>query len=119
MPDKTPYRVRTWRLSPYSGPIERERQLLVIRRPTEALARIGRHPNLLQILDFDDCPRRTCSSRQLQWSDHGTLHGYLANSVRDRLTLRERIAIVAGVANALDAVHEQKLVHRNVCPRPS
>lgn len=116
VPDKTPYRVRTWRLSPYSGPTEREQQLLVIRRPTEALARIGRHPNLLQILDFNELPEENLFFEATEWSDHGTLHGYLANSARDRLTLRERVSIAAGVANALAAVHEQKLVHRNVCP---
>jgi len=116
VPDKTPYRVRTWRLTPYSGPTEREQQLRVIRRPTEALARIGRHPNLLQILDFNEIPEENLFFEATEWSDHGTLHGYLANSARDRLTLRERISIAAGVANALDAVHAQKLVHRNVCP---
>src|ERR1039458_2408991 len=38
--DPTQYRIRTWRLSPYVTPEEREKRLRVIRRPTEA--QIGR-----------------------------------------------------------------------------
>ena len=88
----------------------------MIRRPAEALAAIGRHPNLLQILDFNRLDEENEFYEITEWSDFGTLHGYLSNSERDKLTLRERLEIAVGVANALEAVHARGLVHRNVCP---
>lgn len=114
--DPTPYRIRTWRVSPYSTPEERDRILRVIRRPTEALAKIGRHPNLLPILAFDENVDDNEFYEVTEWSEFGTLHGYLRNTEREPLTLRERFEIAAGVASALEVVHAQGLVHRNVCP---
>jgi len=115
--DPTPYRIRTWRVSPYSNAEEREKILRVIRRPTEALAKIGRHPNLLPILAFDESSDDNEFYEVTEWSDFGTLHGYLKNSERAPLTVRERLEIAAGVASALETVHSHGLVHRNVCPR--
>jgi serine/threonine protein kinase len=115
--DPTPYRIRTWRVSPYSTSEEREKILRVIRRPTEALAKIGRHPNLLPILAFDENIDDNEFYEVTEWSDFGTLHGYLKNSERAPLTLRERLEIASGVASALETVHSHGLVHRNVCPR--
>jgi serine/threonine protein kinase len=114
--DPTQYRIRTWRLSPYVTPEEREKRLRVIRRPTEALAKIGRHPNLLPILAFDESQDDNEFYEVTEWSEFGTLHGFLNNTVREPLTLRERLEIAAGVASALEAVHGQGLVHRNLCP---
>jgi serine/threonine protein kinase len=111
------FRVRTWALSPYLYPDaqERKRREAVIRRPAEALARIGRHPNLLPILAFDYDEDDHEFFEVTEWSSFGTLHGYL-RSERDQLTVRERLEIAAGVAAALEAVHAQGLVHRNVSP---
>jgi serine/threonine protein kinase len=114
--DPTTYRLRTWRLSPNLNHKEREERLAVIRRPTEAIAKIGRHPNLLQILEFNELPEENEFFEVTEWSDYGTLHGYLNNSERERLTIRERLEIARGVASALEVVHEHKLVHRNLCP---
>lgn len=114
--DPTAYRVRTWQVSPYSSPEEREKILRVIRRPTEALAKIGRHANLLPVLAFDEDPDNNLFYEVSEWSEFGTLHGFLRNSERAPLTLRERLEIAAGVASALETVHSHGLVHRNVCP---
>ena len=114
--DPTQYRIRTWRISPYATPEEREKRLRVIRRPTEALAKIGRHPNLLPILAFDESSDDNEFYEVTEWSEFGTLHGFLKNAEREPLTLRERLEIAAGVASALEAVHSQGLVHRNLCP---
>lgn len=114
--DPTPYRIRTWSVSPYNNAQEREKMLRIIRRPTEALAKIGRHPNLLPILAFDEKADDNEFYEVTEWSEFGTLHGYLHNSDREPLTLRERFEIAAGVASALEAVHARQLVHRNLCP---
>jgi serine/threonine protein kinase len=110
------YRIRTWPLSPYLDPTEKQQREEVIRRPAEALAAIGRHPNLLQILAFDRLDEEREFYEITEWSDHGSLYGFLKNEERDQLTLRERLEIALGVACALEAVHARGLVHRNVCP---
>ncbi|NLS90946.1 MAG: protein kinase [Planctomycetaceae bacterium] len=115
--DPTPFRIRSWRVSPYADDQEREQRLAVIKRPTEAVARIGRHPNLLHVLDFSYNADDNEFHEVTEWSEYGTLHGFLANPERDRLTIRERLQIAAGVARALTAVHERDLVHRNLCPQ--
>lgn len=114
--DSARYRVRTWRLDQSLPSAEVERRRAVIMRPTEAVAKVGRHPNLLPVLQFDFIEDDNEFFEVTEWSDYGTLHGYLHNSERDRLTLRERFQIAEGVAAALEAVHQHGVVHRNVCP---
>lgn len=111
------FRVRTWHLDPYLPADEKKRRENVIRRPAEALAKIGRHPNLLPILAFDFDADTNDFYEVTEWSAFGRLHGYLRHSDRQQqLTLRERLEIAAGVASALEAVHACGLVHRNVSP---
>ncbi|MGH9895390.1 MAG: NERD domain-containing protein kinase family protein, partial [bacterium] len=111
------FRVRTWHLDPYATPEERKRREVVIRRPADAISRIGRHPNLLPILAFDFDADTNDFYEVTEWSAFGTLHGYLRHPDRQQqLTLRERLEIAAGVASALEAVHSRGLVHRNVSP---
>jgi serine/threonine protein kinase len=110
------YRVRTWRVDPYLSAEKRERRLAVVRRPTEAVTRIGHHANLLAVLDFGQEPDGSEFYEVTEWSNIGTLHGYLRHPDRGPLTLRERLEIAAGVASALEAVHSRSVVHRNVCP---
>ncbi|TAK27443.1 MAG: hypothetical protein EPO40_17650 [Myxococcaceae bacterium] len=114
--DPRPYRVRTWHLDPYLSAEERTKRLAVIRRPTEAVAAIGPHEHLLQILHFDELPDEHLFYEVSEWSDYGKLHTWLRNPEAERLTLRERLEVGLGVARALEAVHAKGLVHRNVCP---
>jgi len=114
--DPAKYRIRTWTFSPYLPEEEQRQREAVIRRPAEAIAAIGRHPNLLQILAFDKIEEGNEFYEITEWSDYGTLHGFLKNAERDKLTLRERLQISLGVSSALQAVHVRGLVHRNVCP---
>jgi serine/threonine protein kinase len=114
--DPARFRVRTWRLDRTGTPQAVEKRRAIIRRPTEALAKIGRHPNLLPVLQFDFLEDENEFYEVTEWSEYGTLHGFLHNPERDQLTLRERLEIAAGVAAALVEVHAHSLVHRNVCP---
>jgi serine/threonine protein kinase len=114
--DPSRYRVRTWKINPHGSHEEVEQRKAVVRRPTEAVARIGRHPNLLPVLQFDYIDEDHEFFEVTEWSEYGTLHGFLTNAERDRLTIRERLEIAEGVAAALEAVHAAGVVHRNVCP---
>jgi serine/threonine protein kinase len=110
------FRVRTWRLERSGTPQAVEKRKAIIRRPTEAVAKIGRHPNLLPVLHFDFIEDENEFFEVTEWSEYGTLHGYLHNPERDQLTLRERLEIAYGIAAALNEVHNHDVVHRNVCP---
>jgi serine/threonine protein kinase len=114
--DPSRYRVRTWRIDLSGSHEEIEQRKAVVRRPTEAIARIGRHPNLLPVLQFDYVDEDHEFFEVTDWSEYGSLHGYLTNAEQDRLTIRERLEIAEGVAAALEAVHVAGIVHRNVCP---
>ena len=114
--DPARYRVRTWKIDPSGSHEEVEQRKAVVRRPTEAVARIGRHPNLLPVLQFDYVDEDHEFFEVTEWSEYGTLHGFLTNAERDPLTIRERLEIAEGVAAALEVVHAAKVVHRNVCP---
>ena len=67
-------------------------------RPTEAVLKIGQHPNLLRVLQFDFIDEDFEFFEVTEWSEYGTLHGYLANKDRGELTIRERLEIAEGVA---------------------
>jgi serine/threonine protein kinase len=114
--DPVRYRIRTWRLDPNLPPETQEKQKAFIMRPTEAVLKIGPHPNLLRVLQFEFVDEDFEFFEVTEWSEFGTLHGYLANKDRGELTLRERLEIAEGVAAALEAVHAHGVVHRNVCP---
>ncbi len=114
--DPTRYRVRTWKIDQSGSHDEVEQRKAVVRRPTEAIAKIGRHPNLLPVLQFDYVDEDQEFFEVTEWSEYGTLHGFLTNQERERLTIRERLEIAEGVAAALEAVHAADVVHRNVCP---
>lgn len=115
--DPARYRIRTWRVDPNLPPEAQAKQRAFITRPTEAVSKIGPHPNLLRVLQFDFVDVDYEFFEVTEWSEFGTLHGYLANKDRGGLTLRERLEIAEGVAAALEAVHAHDVVHRNVCPQ--
>jgi hypothetical protein len=81
---------------PQLSEAEYKERLNVIRRPTEALAQIASHPNLLRVLQFDELPSGESGFYEVtEWSEFGTLHGYL-NNASPQLTVRERLEIAAG-----------------------
>jgi serine/threonine protein kinase len=114
--DPARYRIRTWRLDPSLPPDVQEKQKAFIQRPTEAVLKIGPHPNLLRVLQFEFVDEDYEFFEVTEWSEFGTLHGYLSNKDRGELTVRERLEIAEGVAVALEAIHAQDVVHRNLSP---
>ena len=77
--DPARYRVRTWKIDLSGSHEEIEQRKAVVRRPTEAVARIGRHPNLLPVLQFDYVDEDREFFEVTEWSEYGTLHGFLTN----------------------------------------
>ncbi len=114
--DPMRYRIRTWRLDPMLPSEAQEKHKVLIMRPTEAALKIGAHPNLLRVLQFEFLDEDHEYFEVTEWSEFGTLHGYLANKERGELTLRERLEIAEGIAAALEAVHAHGVVHRNISP---
>jgi serine/threonine protein kinase len=114
--DTTRYRIRTFRLDPSLSEAAQKEQRAVLCRPAEAITKIGPHPNLLRVLQFDFLDEDHEFFEVTEWYELGTLHGYLSNPDRERLTLRQRLEVAEGVAAALEAVHAHDVVHRNVCP---
>lgn len=114
--DPTPYRVRIWTVPQACNAEERKQRIEVIKRPTVAVQGIGWHPNLLRVQDFGEIVDEGRFYEVTEWSEYGTLHGYLRDHAHSPLTVRERLEIAQGVASALVAVHARGIVHRNLCP---
>ncbi|MBI5068728.1 MAG: protein kinase [Deltaproteobacteria bacterium] len=113
--DGTRYRIRVFR-PPYSAdPAERERQQAIVKRPSEAVAQAGKHPNLLPVIQFEFLEDTNEFIEVTEWSDYGTLRGFLARP-ETQLTVREKLEIADGILAGLEAVHARGVVHRAVSP---
>lgn len=79
-------------------------------REAEIAARLN-HPNVVEIVDVDFSPRGY-AFLVLEWID-----GVSVDALRDRYgDARWAVAVLAGVARALEAVHAKGIVHRDVKP---
>lgn len=115
--EPTRFRIRTWHFDGSGSADEVARRRAVIARPTEAVAKIGAHPNLLSISEFNVLADESLFYEVTEWSEFGTLYGVLTNSAHVPLTLRDRLEIAAGVLSALEAVHACGVVHRALGPK--
>ncbi len=91
---------------PYAGPQELERFL----REAQAVAGL-RHPNVVPLYDVGDADGRPSFTMQLV--EGGSLAGKLAVAP---LPAREAAALVATVAEAVEAAHRSGIVHRDLKP---
>lgn len=84
-------------------------------REAKAIARL-QHPNIIQVFDFDTVDGHSFLVMELV--DGGTLKAKLVDLARtgQRLPLGEASRIVREVGEALDAAHNQGIVHRDVKP---
>lgn len=111
--DPSQYRVRVWTLDQSGTPDDVKRRKSVISRPSEAVAKIGKHPNLLPVLQFDFLEESNQFFEVTEWSEYGTLRAVLRPD-GPQFTIRERLEIAQGIAAGLEAVHAHGVVHRNV-----
>jgi len=78
------------------------------RREARALSSLN-HPNLITIYEVGDADG-------LQFIATEFVEGQTLSSLRDKLTLKELLSIVAQVAEALAAAHRSGVVHRDIKP---
>ena len=91
---------------PFARPKERER----FRREAEAVAAL-RHPNVVQVHDSGEHDGRPYFTMELE--EGGTLARKLAGTP---LPARDAAALIAAVADAVQAAHAARIVHRDLKP---
>jgi serine/threonine-protein kinase len=93
-------------VGPYARPEERERFL----REAQALAALV-HPNVVQVHEVGDLGGLPYFT--MEFVEGGSLAGKLAGT---RLPTREAAALVATLAEAVQAAHDRGIVHRDLKP---
>jgi class 3 adenylate cyclase len=85
------------------------------RREAEAMAKLGEHPNIVNVYDFGE------ESGQLylisQYMAGGDLSGLLLDAPDHRLAVDEVVRIGGDIAGGLAHAHAQGVVHRDVKPQ--
>jgi len=77
-----------------------------------------RHPNIIQVYDFDFDVENRRYYMVMEYIDGLTLKDRLRELAQtgDQILLEEAIHIVAEIANALDYAHQHGMVHRDIKP---
>ncbi len=77
-----------------------------------------RHPNIVQVYDFDFDAEDNAYYMVMECVDGPSLKTHLQEMAQEgqRLPLEETVRVVAAVANALDYAHQHGMVHRDVKP---
>jgi tRNA A-37 threonylcarbamoyl transferase component Bud32 len=77
-----------------------------------------RHPNIVQVYDFDFDPARSLYYMVMEYIDGPTLRAYLMQcSFEGRLApMEEAIRITRDLANALAYAHSHDMIHRDIKP---
>ncbi|WP_204801484.1 protein kinase domain-containing protein [Mycobacterium riyadhense] len=85
------------------------------RREAKAMAKLGEHPNVVNVYDFGD------EAGQLflisQYMSGGDLHGLLSEAADHRLAADQVIRIGADIAGGLAHAHGHGVVHRDIKPQ--
>lgn len=85
------------------------------RREAEAMAKLGEHPNIVNVYDFGE------EAGQLylisQYMAGGDLYGLLLDAAEHRLAIEEVVRIGGEIASGLAHAHTQGVVHRDVKPQ--
>jgi len=85
-----------------------------VRREARAMAKLGDHPNIVNIFDVGDEEGAIFLVAELMKG--GSVEDLLNNSNGRPLPLEKVIAIARNIGSALQYVHEQEIVHRDIKP---
>ncbi|HEC34263.1 MAG TPA: hypothetical protein ENI37_06050 [Chloroflexi bacterium] len=94
-----------------------ENFLARFQREAKAVAGL-RHPNIVQVYDFDYDQERSLYYMVMEFIDGPTLKGRLDElaACGERMPLDDAVRIAASVGEALDYAHRRGMVHRDVKP---
>jgi serine/threonine protein kinase len=84
-------------------------------RDMQALVRIGKHPNIVQVYDYQ--PDRDSSDIHwllLEWIKGISLQDRLETG--PKIPFQEQLHILFGMLDALDCCHSRGILHRNITP---
>jgi len=110
-----PYRLRVFSYDPYLPQPELEQRAAQIRRESEALRRIGPHPNLIVFRSFDAAPEDPNLFVEVtDWSEQGTLRTLLSSG--NPLSMERKLELAQGIAQGLKAAHDASVIHRDLRP---
>jgi eukaryotic-like serine/threonine-protein kinase len=85
------------------------------RREAAAMAKLGEHPNVVNVYDFgEDAGQLYLIS---QYMAGGDLYGLLSDAADHRLAVEEVVRIGADIASGLAHAHAHGVVHRDVKPQ--
>ena len=109
------FRLRVFSYNPYLPEAEQERRKAIILRESEAIQRIGAHPNVIDVRTlFTDPNDPNLFVEVTEWSEQGTLRTLMAPD--QALTLERKLELAEGIAAGLKAAHDQHVIHRDVRP---
>lgn len=82
------------------------------------VAAMLRHPNIIQVYDFDYSKEDDAYYMVMEFIEGPTLKERLEELAREGqlMPLEEAVNIVVAIANALDYAHQHRMVHRDVKP---
>lgn len=77
-----------------------------------------RHPNIVQVYDFDFDPQTNSYYMVMEFIDGPTLKTRLQKMAQEgeKIPIEEAVRIAIAVANALDYAHQRGMVHRDIKP---
>jgi len=84
-------------------------------REAEAMAKLGDHPNIVNVYDIGDEDGRLYLISQ--YMAGGDLYGLLSDAVDHRLAVEEVIRIGADIARGLEHAHGHGVIHRDLKPQ--
>jgi serine/threonine protein kinase len=110
---ETVKRLRIFSVDSKLGAEEREKQRVKARNSLKALTHISDHSNILKVWDIYHEDGLVIEASD--WSkDEGTLEDVIENA--DRLDRGRALKIIRGIAEGLQAVHDELIIHRDLRP---
>ena len=115
LPDSPPARLRVFSYNPYLPENELIQHQARIRREAESLQKIGHHPNIIPLRNFDAVPEDPNLLMEItDWSESGTLRDLING--KSPLSIERKLDMAIGIVSGLKAAHVAGVIHRDLRP---